>query len=85
MKAPTAKSKAAPDINSEAAKPKPATKKVLVAQTLETAPVADVATRLTAKDKSKDSVKTTTAKASKPEAVAVKPKAARTVAPGTIA
>ncbi len=87
MKAITAKSKAAPDISSEAAKPKPVPKKVLAAQKLETAPVPDVATRLTAKDKDKlkDSVKTTTAKASKPEAVAVKPKAARTVAPGTIA
>ncbi len=87
VKAPTEKSKAVPDINAKAAKPKPATKTTLTAQVLEKASAPDVATRLSAKDKDKlkDSVKTTTAKASKPEAVAAKPKVARTVAPGTIA
>jgi DnaK suppressor protein len=87
VKATTAKSKAVPDVNTEAAKPKLATKTMLMAQMRDEVSVPDVVTRLPAKDKDKlkDSVKTTTAKVSKPEVVAVKPKAARTVAPGTIA
>ena len=85
MKATTAKSNAVPGIEAEGPKLKPVTKKTLTAQLSEKAPVPDVATSVLVKDKSKDSVKTTTVKASKPEAAVPKPKAARTVAPGTLA
>ena len=85
MKATTAKSNAVPGIKAEGPKPKSVTKKTLTPQLLEKAPVPDVATSVLVKDKSKDSVKTTTVKASKPEAAVPKPKAARTVAPGTLA
>ena len=87
MKAPIAKPKAVPDAIIEPGEPKPTLKKALKASVLEKSSVPDVATSLLAKDKDKlkDSVKTTTAKASKPEAVVTKPKAARSVAPGTIA
>ena len=85
VKATTAKSNAVPGIKAEGPKPKPVTKKTLTAQLSEKAPVPDVATSVLVKDKSKDSVKTTTVKASKPEAAVPKPKAARTVAPGTLA
>ena len=81
VKATTAKSNAVPGIKAEGPKPKPVTKKTLS----EKAPVPDVATSVLVKDKLKDSVKTTTVKASKPEAAVPKPKAARTVAPGTLA
>lgn len=75
VKAPTANSKATP---SGPAKPKPAKASVSVVAGGGLAKAKD-------KDKPKDSVKTTTAKVTKPEAVVTKPKVARTVAAGTIA
>ena len=87
MKAQTAKSKAAPEVIAEAETAMPKIKKAAKALLPDESRVPDLVTSGLPKDKDKlkDSVKTTTAKAGKPEAVVSKPKVTHTVSAGTIA
>ena len=87
MKAQTAKSKGAPEVIAEAETAMPKIKKAAKALLPDESRVPDLVTSGLPKDKDilKDSVKTTTAKAGKPEAVVSKPKVTHTVSAGTIA